>query len=177
MDLPLEKLKKSIRAIENCFVIDRITEADVITQGESLEKKIRAAQDVEGVLERIRSCKTPGQVFLEFANDAAAAKVDEMLFGRTSEARQRAQETVLEYALGKPINRNMSLSMKIPEAADEELEHDIRNLLVELGFSTGEGKTSQIFMGPKGTQRQISASELPSEPGISAEVHSKPEEN
>lgn len=164
-------LRKKLKAVDKCFVIDKISERDVLEGGEKLEKKIERAMEIESSQERILRCASAGSVFQEFAKDAAARKVHEMEHAQYSGDRQRAQETIIEYAMGKPINRMMSLSMKIPDAPEEELDHDIRRLMAELGYSTRQGKTTSILIGNEGDQSDLQTVEARSQPRISEEVH------
>jgi hypothetical protein len=177
--MTLQKLKRAVLGIDRVFLTDRIDVSDVVMAGDAakpLREKIEKAQKSEQAVDRIRRCRTASQVFLEFSIDAAAAKIDEMLHGKTSDSRQRAQETVLEYALGKPVNRILSISGKIADAADDELEHDIRRLLAELGFAKGEGATSRLLVGTQDGTGRFEVASLSTESGISAEVHSESQE-
>jgi hypothetical protein len=171
------ELKSRLKAVDDTFKVDRISEVDVITNGEVLENKIETVRKTETVLERLRSCRSAGQVFLEFSRDAAAAKVDEMLHGSTPDSRHRAQDTVLQYALGKPINRVMSMSMHVADASEEEMKNDIRKLLAELNFAEGSGETSSLFIGAKGGEGEDQAQELQTQPRLSGEVCEEHEED
>lgn len=121
-------------------------------EGNRVLEEANSAEVSPVVGDRFRTCRSAGAVFSEFAMDAAMEKVQEALHGRTSEARQRAQETILAYALGTPIKRSMSLSFNTSDLSDEELRHDIRRLLVDLGFQKSERAASQILIGIKGAE-------------------------
>lgn len=170
--MPLSDLKKACQSVDELFLTDKISPSDIVKRGGEFQEKVSRLQEVEETLERLARCKSAGEVFGEFAKDAAAAKVAEMVQGKTSSARQRAQETVLDYALGKPIQRTMTMGIRVSDAREEELEHDIRSLMVELGFANGQGKASPILIGTQGTESQITIIENESEPRVSGEVRS-----
>lgn len=172
----MRKLREMMAGIDECFVVDTVTVGDVYLGGVEFKEKVSRVERVEGMLERIRGCKTAHSVFTEFAVDAAAAKVDEMLNGKTSEARQRAAETVLEYALGKPINRNLSLSARVAEVSEEELDHEIRRYMADLGFSEREGASTQLLVGVKGSKGGHEVIEVSAKSGVSEGICSEHKE-
>ena len=183
---PLRALRKRLLDIDATFRGDRITEADVIDYqkeegtnvplSDGLKTKVEKLNKVATHVERLKTCRSAGDVFLEFAPDAAMGKVVEMISAATSETRQRAQESILEYALGKPINRSLSLTMNIPSAREEEIDSDIRRLMAELGYTTGEGASSSILIGTKGEPGFIETGAVETESGVSGEVQKKPVE-
>lgn len=167
--MSLPKLKTLLRDIDDCYLSDRPRLDEVIVP-ERLEKKVEELREVSDFQTRIRKCRTAGDVFREFSVDAAAAKVDEMKFAKTSSSRQRAQETVLEYALGKAVQRSLSMTLKVSDMQEEELEHEIRTLMGELGFAGSEGASSRLLIGTQGGERPLEIVEVSSSPGSPREL-------
>lgn len=149
--MSLTTLKSELKKIDSAFISDRPT-VDEVIRPDKLEEKVEKLRDLDQTIVRLRKCRTAADVFREFSVDAAGAKVEEMMFGKNSQSRQRAQETVLEYALGKPIQRSMSLSLKVSDMPEEELEDEIRSLMGELGFQRSQGTSSRLLIGTQGTE-------------------------
>jgi hypothetical protein len=126
---------------------------------------------------RIQRCRTAGEVMAEFSDDAAKLKVVEMYSAEESGDRQRAQETVLNYALGRPIERRMSMEMRVSGASDKELESEITRLLAKFGFEGGERTSSSLLVDPGTRQESEQTPRLQTLAGISTEIPPKPEEN
>jgi len=160
----MQNVKNALQNIENCFY------------GDSPEVELTQVRPVI-LPERLDKCSTAQDVFREYSVDAAAGKVREMMKAKTSGDRQRAQETVLGYGLGKPVNRSLSYSVQIGDATDEELTHGIRSLLIELGFSSGEGASSRIFIGPKTIEGSVKTPEVQAESGVSGQLPEVREED
>jgi len=161
-EMSLATLQSLLHSVDRCFLPDRPV-VEVVTKEDSRE----LIQDTAG---RLQKCRTAGAVFREFAVDAAAAKVEEMKHGKTSSARQRAQETVLEYALGKAVQRNLSMTLKVSDMGEEELTHEIRTLMGELGFAGSQGASSRLLVGAQGRERPIEALEVSTSPRSPAEL-------
>jgi len=125
----------------------------------------------------IAKYRTAQEVFREHAVEIAMAKVEEARIAKTSQARQRAQETVLEYALGKPINRSITLGARISEATEEELDNDIRSLAIELGLAAGEGTSSRILIGPKRSEGYFETPSISPQSGVSRKLPPKSQED
>jgi len=138
----MEELYRALDAIEKCFY--------------GKKKEVIKPPNVP----RLEKCNTAQDVFREFSSDAAAGKVEEMLKAKTSSDRQRAQETILGYGLGKPINRSLSYSVQLGDVTEEELNHGIKSLLYELGYTSGEGTSDRVFIGLKGAKRPVTITEV-----------------
>lgn len=104
----------------------------------SLEHKFLTVERMAKSLERLRHKSSAGEVFAEFGPEAAKLKVVEMMNPyNDSSDRQRAQETVLGYALGKPIERTQSLTVQISNMDRDELESALNEKLNRLGHRFG----------------------------------------
>jgi len=167
--MSLTTLKEHISNIDRCFVSDR-PRVDEVLKPDSLAGRVEKIREAEDQLIRIRKCRTAPDVFREFAVDAAGAKVEEMFLGKTSSSRQRAQETVLEYALGTPIRRSASMSLNVSEMPEGEIENEIKELMGELGFARFEGKTSRLLIGPQRIKRPVEVIDHISSSGGSGEL-------
>lgn len=134
---------------------DHITPLEVIEEdAESIAEKVELAKYRRGIigrtLNKFKKCRTANDVFAETALDAAKAKVLEMHLAQSSTDRQRAQDTILDRALGKSVDRSVSVAMSISSKSEPELDHDIERLLAEFGYQGGERKDSPIFVGGEG---------------------------
>lgn len=143
--------------------------------------QIRNQMDIEAMKEAFEKAMTKGsanEVFAEFSKMAAAMKVSEMVGALESSDRQRAQETVLGYALGKPVERTISLHANIANMSKEELVDKIREKLASLGSQLGiEGTTrgSALLIDDNGGgQRDEPLEGVCTESGVSGEVPSEP---
>ena len=164
----MKSFRKAIVFLDQCFKSDIVKPPEPIQPIILQDRPYRSAQDV----------------FREFSVDAAMGAVHEMKNSKTSTSRLRGIELVLGYGLGKPINRSVSWSGHIPDAAEEEIENDIRSLAVELGFTSGKGKAARILLGPKEPSGQIEAPAVQtpppttgSEDGIPREISTELEES
>lgn len=154
----LPNLKSRLHDVDRCFQSDRVTIEDVV-RPERLQDKIDRVNEVEETLARMQECASAADVFRTFSVDAAKAKVMEMFYGKTSQSRQRAAETILEMGIGKPVQRIASLSLRVSDMKEEELNGEIESLMRELGFASGEGKATRLLIGPKGKPGPISTQE------------------
>jgi len=161
--MSLATLQSLLVSVDRCFLPDHPVVGEVLTK----EDRRNAFTDTTGRLEK---CRTAGAVFREFAVDAAAAKVEEMKHGKTSSARQRAQETVLEYALGKAVQRNLSMTLKVSDMGEEELTHEIRTLMGELGFAGSSGASSRLLVGTQGREGPLEVAQVPTPSRSPAEL-------
>lgn len=123
---------------------------------------------------RLSRCRTAGEVMAEFSQDAAALKVAEMFAGRDSGDRQRAMETVLNYALGRPVERRMSIEMKVAGSSDKELENEIQRLLDKFRFEGGKGASSSLLIEPGTEEGFEQTQELQAQSWVSGEVREEP---
>lgn len=121
-----------------------------VLPAEVFEAQMEKVDRVHHWMDRVERCRTANEVMAEFSRDAAAVKVEEMLNGAESADRQRAAEWVLQYSLGKPVDRQLSINMQVTNASDTELEHEIDRLLHELGHKEEEGEASTKFVEAKG---------------------------
>jgi hypothetical protein len=150
---------------------------DLVGDGVSLAEKFRAAQDIGEtvirVLGKFDRCSVAGDVFSEFALDAAKGLVLEMYTAGSSSDRQKAQNAVLDRALGKPVDRSINLTMDVNQASDEELNHVIGELLVELGFKGGASEVSTLLIEAEGAEGSGEVEAFSSESGVSGGVHTE----
>lgn len=137
---------------------------------ETIAEKVALAKYRRGIvrrtLRRFKRCRTAQDVFAENALDAAKATVLEMQLAYTSGDRQRAAESVLNRALGKPVDRIMSIGMQVSSKSDAELDHDINRLLSELGFQAGQRAARPALTSGEGKQGDFEAEELSPQSGI-----------
>lgn len=126
---------------------------------------------------RVQKLKSAGEVMADFSPDAAKLKVVEMYHAPESGERQRAQETVLNYALGRPVERRMSMEMKVSGSSDKEIDNEINRLLAKFGFQGGEGETTSLIISQGGSGEPGETEELQSERGVSEGVLPEPEED
>lgn len=157
----------SIEAVKSVFV----------TQSQSLWVQRRDI-DIEEVYDQAMSKGSANEVFAEFSKKAAAMKVVEMVGAIESSDRQRAQETVLGYALGKPVERTISLHANIANMSKEELIDKIREKLAIFGSELGiegavRGHTLLIDDGGR-SEGGGEAEGLQAESGVSGEVFKEP---
>jgi len=128
----------------------------VIDDKTKLVERINFAEKVSRKLYQInqRAEKCPGanDIFSEFVRDAAIQTVIEMNTATQSTDRQRAQERVLDRALGKAVDRSVSVHMNVNDLSDEELNNKILQLLGEHAESivniksTGKGTTPPLIV-------------------------------
>ena len=161
-------LRKRLEEAEKSIEDDTITPEEVMKNDKAaMAEKIAIAKyrrnTVQKALRRFKKARTANDVFSDFAKDAARATVMEMLLALSSGDRQRAAETILNRALGKPVDRIMSVGMQVSAKSDPELDHDIRKLLADLGFEGREGTPRQISAIEEGRARYPEADELQTE--------------
>jgi len=164
----IDKIKELLFAVDYTFVTDGIG----LPKNKSVPTQPSREIDAD-ILEKLEKCRSANAVFSEFSVDAAIVQVKEMLYGKTSNDRRDASSLVLGYSQGKPINRSMSMTFNSADFSDEELVHDIRQLLAELGFQGGERTAAQIFMGTKRPASQVQARVIQAESGVSSELPEK----
>ena len=115
------------------------SDADELARKVSEHKK--RLKDLRNAQTRMARCRSANDVFSSFASDAAKMKVKEAIMAKNSSDRQRAQETILDRALGKAVDRSISLNVEIANLTEEELNERIRK------FSQGsEGGTSSLLL-------------------------------
>lgn len=161
-------LRDRLMKAEAVVADDSITPEDLLEdKKDEMEEKVALSKYRRGMikrtLSRFKRCRNANDVFADFALDAAKGTVLEAQLAYTSGDRQRAQETILNRALGKPVDRVMSIGMQVSSKSEPELEHDIRRLLDELGFQGGEGATRALTPGREGAQRFSKAPDIQSE--------------
>lgn len=154
----MRALRERLKKAEKLVADDSITPADVLKDEKAeLAEKVALSKHRRGIvkrtLRRFRKCRSANDVFADFSIDAAKATVLEMILAFSSGDRQRAAEAVLNRALGKPVDRVMSIGMQVSSKSEPELEHDIRQLLDELGYKGGEGATRALPVGAEGQTR------------------------
>ena len=145
----MTKLRNRLKKAEEVVADDSITPEDVLKEDqETIAEKVALAKYRRGVvrrtLRRFKNCRSAQDVFADFAMDAAKTTVLEMELAYSSGDRQRAAEAVLNRALGKPVDRIMSIGMQVSSKSDPELDHDIRRLLAELGYQGTEGEARAL---------------------------------
>lgn len=141
---------------------------------ESLDAKVHNHKNSMAKLEaaktRLQKCQSANDVFSDFSKDAAIGKVTEMFIAKNSTDRQRAQETILDRALGKAVDRTMSINAQVSNEPDGVLDERIRQLNAELGYTAGEGSSTSLLIEGEGDKGPEEADRLQAEPGISGEV-------
>lgn len=137
---------------------------------EMMEEKVALARYrrdvVRRTLRRFRKCRSASEVFSEFSREAAEVTVMEMQMAVNSSDRQRAADSILNRALGKPVDRVVSVGMQISAKTDEELDHDIRQLITELGFERRAGEIGKVALYDKDGEGGKSSELLCAEPRI-----------
>lgn len=169
-------LRKKFGKVKDIVEEGSVAPDEVLTLSEAEVKEDQLADQVallkykkrkiERVLNKFRGARSASDVFADNALDAAKVTVLEMHLASSSTDRQRAAESVLNRALGKPVDRVMSIGMQVSSKSEGELEHDIRRLLDELGYAGGEGKTREIIAGGKGILGIDKVEEVRSESGV-----------
>lgn len=144
---------------------------------ESATSKAEVISSLKLDWKRMSRCRTAGEVMTEFAEDAAKLKVSEMFMADESGDRQRAQETVINYALGRPIERRMSMEMKVSGASDKELEGEITRLLDKFGFQGGKRTSASILIDDGAGQGPEQTKELQTMAGVSTDVSTESTED
>lgn len=124
--------------------------------GDSLVEKVELSEKIAKVQERLESRASAGEVFADFSVEAARLKVTEMYIAKESSERQRAQETVLAYALGKPVERVASVNVQIANMDIEEIRSKIREKLnlfgPEVGIEGTVGRSSALIVEDGGSE-------------------------
>lgn len=151
----MRALRERLQKAEKLIADESITPEEVLKdQKAEMAEKVALSRYRRGMVKRtvrrFKKCRSANDVFSDFALDAAKATVMEMSLAFSSGDRQRAAETVLNRALGKPVDRVMSIGMQVSAKSDPELDHDIERLLAELGFEGKEGAPRQISAGAEG---------------------------
>lgn len=167
-DNSFELLRRRIQGAEKVLEDESISPEEVLKDKKAeMEEKVALSRYRRGMikrsLRRLRQCKSASDVFSDFAKDAAKASVMEMFLASGSADRQRAAEGVLNRALGKPVDRVMSVGVQVSSMTDQELDYGIEQLLEEIGFKGGQGKTRTIPVIAEGEPRFNETSEICSE--------------
>lgn len=160
-------------------------------EGKALDELINIVDDTQPggavttamteVLDRAMSKGSANEVFAAFSKDVAALKVAEAFNAIESSDRQRAQETILGYALGKPVERTISLHANIANMSKEELLDQIRQKLDSIGPQVGipgaAGGHSLLLDGGGGAECSEPLERVQAECGVSGEVSQEPQEH
>jgi hypothetical protein len=153
---------------------------EILQKAKALEKppSIEEMETGDIIKHRLKRCQTAADIFAEFSVDAAALKVTEMYKASTSGDRQRAQDRVLNYALGKPVERSMSIQVRVANMTDDEIDHETTRLLEKfapkLGFKGGTGTSRSILIANGGEGRPPETGELQTQSGLPDEIHPEP---
>ena len=180
--MKMEAFRKKLKSASGTLD-DRVDAQDVVDHATgdstSLDRKVEQTNMVIKAAAKIEKCKTANDVLSGFAKDAAAGKVVEMITARSSQDRQRAQDTVLNYALGKPVDRVMSINMEVSNMSEKEIDHKIEELLEGFG-KVGKGTATSLIIESEGGEGCVPPEELPASPPaereavVSAEVSREP---
>jgi len=104
--------------------------------------------DTKELQDRFETCQTANDVFTDFSRDAAKQVALGMYAGRSSQDRLRAANTILDRALGKPVDRTISARVEIAAMSNEELDYQIKYLMEELG-NVDNGTAKGILLGER----------------------------
>ena len=100
-------------------------------------------------------------IYQDFSADAAKQLVFEAKFGKSSADRTRAAVEILDRAHGKPVNRQVSLTLSPSEMSVEDLRGRTERLLIDLGYKAGvsadkliigEGEAGKALPEPSGRE-------------------------
>lgn len=100
-------------------------------------------------------------IYQDFSADAAKRLVFEAQFGKSSADRTRAAVEILDRAHGKPVNRQVSLTLSPSEMSVEDLRSRTERLMIDLGYKAGvsadrliigEGEAGKAVPGPSGRE-------------------------
>lgn len=75
------------------------------------------------------------EIYSDFSAEAAKQLVMEMKFGKSSSERIRAAESLLDRHEGKPINRQLSMTVTPQDMESSELVANTKKLAAELGIA------------------------------------------
>lgn len=148
---PRNKIQKAGKAFLETMRGESIAPDEVLTDSPTINEKVKLVKYQEMLrkhcLAKIRKARTANDIFADNAMDMAKATVLEAYLAYSSSDRQRAMESVLNRALGKPVDRIMSIAMQVSSKTDMELDHDIKRLLGELGYKDGKGEACPALVG------------------------------
>lgn len=131
---PLKHLKEKLVAAKEAISGPPIVKDAIL--GETVFLEVR---------ERLEQCRSADEVFSSFAIDAAKVLVSIMTTSHSAADRQRAAVCLLDRAIGRPVDRMMSVTMEVANSSDEELDSRINDLLLELGYVTQTSNNSFLI--------------------------------
>ena len=143
---------------------------------EDLEERIQKATEIEGIVTRLMKWRSANDVFSDFSVEAARAVVFEMYTAKGRD-KLKAAEMVLDRALGKPVDRQVNMSIEASSFSDEELEDGIQKLLEELGYEGRKRGSLSILVEGEREGGDGEASKIQAEPRISGEISGEPEKD
>lgn len=141
-----EELKACLDEFDETIPMESVVENPTDEMRDLVNKQRETLKRLKRARKMMKSAKSANDVFSRFALDAAELKVMEAILAKNSSDRQRAQETILDRALGKAVDRTMTVNVDISNMSDGELDDRIGKLMSDLGYTTREGGASTLII-------------------------------
>jgi len=144
--------KRPVKVVEAIV----LSPVEVVEDEDDLEEA-RIMREKIDLVEELSSYSRAQDIYRDFSPQAARQLVFESKYGKTSSDRRNSSTEILDRAHGKPINRQVSLSMNASDMSVEDLKSKNENLMRELGYIEGANR-DRLIIGETATGEAIPVS-------------------